>query len=198
MVVAFRNGSLASWFNLETPIPDPPNSTFVTFTPASASSAIPYHTATIVASRTVTSAPTFVVIPPQTKTPVPTRTNTPLPTATRTALPTKTQPVTPTGTPVNQEMLNGILAGNQVVRAIEDYYLNNGKYPSALTDLIPAYLPGVPVTPAGQPFLYRPFDASDPLASEIYWLAFRVGNEQNLTCTYMRRIEYWDCNTASP
>jgi hypothetical protein len=70
-----------------------------------------------------------------------------MPTATRTSIPTKTPPVTATGTPVSQEMMDGILAGNQVVRAIEDYYLNMNRYPTSLTDLIPTYLPGLPVTP---------------------------------------------------
>jgi hypothetical protein len=95
-------------------------------------------------------------------------------------------------------MLDGISAGNQVIRAIEDYYLNQGEFPVMLTDLVPAYMPGVPVTPAGQPYTYRFFEASHPLAAERYWLAFRVSEQQNLTCTYMRRIEYWDCNYASP
>lgn len=85
-----------------------------------------------------------------------------------------------------------------MVQAIEDYYLANGQYPATLADLIPVYMPGLPVTPAGQPYFYRLFDVGHPLALERYWLSFRVSDQPNLTCTYMRRIEYWDCNYASP
>ncbi|MEW6403336.1 MAG: hypothetical protein AB1649_16190 [Chloroflexota bacterium] len=204
IAVGYQNGTIIRWFSASTPVSAIGLTPWFTSTPTIASSAIPYRTSTGVVTANAsavpvtTSAPTFVVLPPATKTAPPTRTNTALPTATKTSRPTNTPPVSPTATPLSQEMEDGVLAGNQVVRAIEDYYLNEGKYPTSLLDLVPSYLPGLPVSPAGQPFLYRLFEANSPLATERYWLSFRVSDQQNLTCTYMRRIEYWDCNTSSP
>lgn len=90
------------------------------------------------------------------------------------------------------------MQGDVIIQAIEAYHLDQGIYPLSLNDLVPQYLPVIPVTLTGQAYFYRFFDAADPMADEMYWLAFRVTDQEHVTCTYLRRLEYWDCNYASP
>jgi hypothetical protein len=110
---------------------------------------------------------------------------TPTPTATRSSTPRSLSPGVATGTPASEEIQDGILKGNHITRALELYYLDQSQYPPTLDDLVPVYLPALPTTLTGQPYFYRLFDATDPMASEIYWLSFRV-------------LEYWDCSFATP
>jgi len=88
--------------------------------------------------------------------------------------------------------------GNQLVQAIEAYTRSNGFYPAALTDLVPNHITELPVTISGEPFFYRVFERTTVMAPEIYWVSFRVMSQEHVTCTYYRRLEYWDCNFSSP
>jgi hypothetical protein len=144
------------------------------------------------------SFPTSVLAPTSTFTPFPTATlkltitptSDPPGTATSTSLPTQA--------PVEQEIRQGIEQGNQIIQAIESFSQTQGYYPPALSDLVPNFLVALPVTAAGQPFYYRVFDRAMPLSGEIYWVAFKVTGQDHLTCTYFRRLQYWDCNVYSP
>lgn len=165
---------------------------------ASASSAtiLPTRTSVPTDVPTATLIPASVTAPTKTATPRPTRP----PTATATITPTASSIPTraPTESALEREIADGIARGNRIVQAIEAYHTAQGQYPPSLDALVPAYLSGIPLTEMDRPFFYRLFDGSSPLASEVYWLAFRVESRDHVTCTYMRRLDYWDCNFASP
>lgn len=110
-----------------------------------------------------------------------------------TLTPASTVPLT-----VDLEIEDGFEQGNLIVEAVEAYIRARGFYPATLTDLVPDYLPALPVTMTGQPFFYRVFERTTVMSPEIYWVSFRVVSQSNVTCTYYRRIQYWDCNFASP
>jgi hypothetical protein len=151
-----------------------------------------------------TKVPTETLIPASVTIPTNTQTITPSPTETATM--TSTDTLTPTATlgtdsPVSQvghEINSGIERGNTIVKAIEAYQKANGKYPDTLNQLIPSYLSDIPMTSTGQAFFYRLFNSGSPLASEVYWVSFRAVDQNHVTCTYFRRLDYWDCNFASP
>lgn len=96
------------------------------------------------------------------------------------------------------EIEDGIERGNRVVQAIEAYTRAEGFYPATLDDLSPDYLSELPFTSTDQAFFYRVFERTTIMSPEIYWVSFRVASQSNLTCTYYRRIQYWDCNFSSP
>jgi hypothetical protein len=156
---------------------------------------------------TFAATPTRLVIgtPSPTSTPrtTPTRTPTPPPSPTLTLTGTATEQAAAAATPTLlastlDEIDSTIQLGEQIVQAIEAYLQAEGGYPPALEALAPAFLPDVPSTATGQQFFYRVFDDSSPLAAEAYWVAFRVDGAEHVTCTYLRRLDYWDCNFASP
>ncbi len=160
-------------------------------------------TATITLTPTETLTPTLIpasaAVPTGTSTLTPIPSLTPSPTTTST--PTLTATATSTGdpaSPLSQEIQDGINRGNQIVKAIEAYHSAMGNYPSAITDLMPVYMKSIPLTTTGQSYFYRLFDPASPIASEVYWLEFRAVDQDHVVCTYMRRIDYWDCNYDSP
>jgi hypothetical protein len=146
------------------------------------------------------TAPTQTLV--RTRTATVTSSPSPTPKVTSTATSAATLTLTPiankTQWPVDEEIRLGIERGNTVVQAIETYNQNQGFYPAVLGDLVPAYLPEIPVTISGQQFFYRVFERTTVMSPEIYWVAFKVVSQNHLTCTYFRRLEYWDCNYASP
>ncbi|GEM_PF-6524079 len=160
----------------------------------------PTDTFVLISNSTPTLPPASVTVPTKTATPTPTPTLvpsiTPTPTFTPTAAPTLT--VVPTQSLLDREIAGGIQRGNQIIKAIEMYHTEKGVYPLSLNDLIPRYMVDIPLTTNGRPYFYRPFDVTSPLASEVYWLAFRAEVQDHVTCTYMRRLDYWDCDFASP
>ena len=188
IVVAIRTGALPNLFAAGTPAPVDLQT--ADNTQSIPPSVIPIGPATISATATLAFAPLPTLTFTQTPSQTPTFTPSPTPTDTATS--------TPTGTPTSPEIEGGIAIGNGIIRAIESYALDHGQYPAELADLMPAYLPALPVTLTGQPYFYRSFDATSPLAAEGYWLGFRVLQWEHLTCTYLRRLAYWDCNYASP
>jgi hypothetical protein len=149
---------------------------------------------------TFTLLPASVTIPTRTATltPLPTRTPTRTPAASLTPLPSSTPTAGPTLSPQDPEINDGIERGNVIIRAIEAYHADQGHYPSTLGILVPDYLAEVPVTVTDQAFMYRLFDGTGPLSAEVYWLAFKVLRRAHTSCTYYRRLDYWDCNYASP
>ena len=180
------------------PVQDPTptlttESIFNTTTPAS-------NVPTSISTKTSTATliPASITIPTKTVTitPLPTETSTPTPTSTLT--PTATLGTDSPVSQVGQEIKSGIQRGNMIVKAIEAYHSAKGQYPISLTGLVPTYLPDIPITTTGQAFFYRLFDPGSPLASEVYWVSFRAVNQDHVACTYYRRLDYWDCNFASP
>ena len=173
------------------------------------SNSTPPSTVTLTSRLTEARTPTLVPPASTTQTPIPTRTSTVTPTPTMTSRPTTTSVPGPTLTaalvpnsgtqlPVDVEIKDGIERGDQLVQAIEAYTQAKGFYPAALEDLVPDYLPAIPVTITSQPFFYRVFERTTVMSPEIYWVAFRVVSQSHVTCTYFRRLQYWDCNFASP
>lgn len=152
--------------------------------PTLISTIAPTRTVLPTQTSTLTSVPTVILRPTFTASP-------PVLTAT---LPTNAS----TLSPVDAEINDGIARGDQIVQAIEAYTQANGFYPSELTALVPNYLTEIPVTISSQPYFYRVFDRTTVMSPEIYWLSFRVTSQENVTCTYYRRLEYWDCNFSSP
>jgi hypothetical protein len=153
---------------------------------------------------TATKISTATLIPASVTIPTNTSTVTALPTETATKLPTSTPTVTVTlGTDspisqIGQEIKSAIDRGNSIIKAIEAFHTAKGQYPTTLNALVPLYLPRIPITSTGQAFFYRLFDATSPLESEVYWLSFRAVNQDHVSCTYYRRLDYWDCNFESP
>jgi hypothetical protein len=141
-----------------------------------------------------TSVPAFTPIPANSAT----LTNVPPLTSTPTLEAVKTVTITPTEDPVSEEIDSGTARGTLIVQAIEAYYRDQHYYPPILADLVPVHLPELPVTSSGQPYFYRVFERTGTMASEIYWVSFRVTGEDHLTCTFYRRIQFWDCNYESP
>ena len=174
---------------------------FLNSTPASTEGLLPQLTATPTPARLSAASPTGTLIPTQsfTVTPVPTGTSLPTATPTRSTARTATLPAgASTLSAADAEINDGIARGNLIVQAVEAYTQSNGFYPSALSDLVPNYLTELPVTVSGEPFFYRVFERTTVMAPEIYWVSFRVMTQEHVTCTYFRRLEYWDCNFSSP
>jgi hypothetical protein len=145
---------------------------------------------------TSTLMPASVTIP--TKTPTRTPSPSPMPTRTIPASATPVPSATPSVSPQDPEIQAGLEVGNEIIVAIEAYRADQGHYPGALSDLVPDYFIAIPETKTAQPYLYRFFDSSDPMAAEVYWLSFKVLRRAHTSCTYYRRIDYWDCNFLSP
>jgi hypothetical protein len=169
-------------------------------------SSITSSTSTEGARITETTAPTIVqtatLMPASVTIPTKTLTYTPKPTQTATRTPTATTTMTQsTITPfssLDQEIKTGIERGNKVIQAIEAYHTSKGVYPPTLNELSPAYLSDIPITSTGQAYFYRLFEGSSPLAADVYWVSFRAINQDHVACTYFRRLDYWDCDYASP
>jgi len=149
-------------------------------------------------TQTDTIVPTRTALPTRTSTSTPKPTATRRPTSTPTTVPTATVTIGPTQSPVDGEIQDGIERGSRIVEAIEAYNQAQGFYPPALRDLVPNYLPEIPVTVTGQPFFYRVFERTTVMSPEIYWVSFKVASQEHVTCTYFRRLQYWDCNFVSP
>jgi hypothetical protein len=188
IVFTIRTGSAPDWLATAT--------SFFTNTRIASSTAV------FTSSAVTQPPPAITGTQPATLTPTPsarpTSTVTQTPTAIATPTPGNVSAGIATATPASEEINDGILKGNHIIRALEVYYLDQSHYPSTLDELVPVYLPALPVTLTNQPYFYRLFDATDPLATEIYWLEFRVAEQEHTVCTYFRRLEYWDCNFASP
>jgi hypothetical protein len=176
------------WFSTPTPTMPSTQPAKPTATVSTAVVQIPTQTGTL----TATSRPTLTL------TATPTYTATPTATFTSTPSPSLTPTVDAAQAALEEEINGGIERGNQIVEAIENYFQAEGHYPAGLDGLVPDYLPEIPTTDAGQQFFYRLFDATSLMAPEVYWVAFNVTRRDHVSCTYLRRLDYWDCNFASP
>jgi hypothetical protein len=180
------------WFSTPTPTLRSVLVVNATATITQVVSLIPSQTA----APSATSRPTSTASLTATATPAPSSTQSP------TTTPAPSQSATPTvdaaQAALDEEIRAGIEQGDHIVRAVELYHQTEGAYPPALQDLIPDLLPEIPVTTTGGQFFYRLFDPDEVLASEIYWVAFKVTGREHVTCTYFRRLDYWDCNYSSP
>lgn len=160
---------------------------------------VPEITHTVTPTRTLVSTPTAAHTQASTVTLRPTATSSPTATPSPDlASRTTSVPTSATRLTVDLETEDGIERGNQVVEAIEAYTRARGFYPATLDDLVPDFLPELPFTISGQAFFYRVFDRTTVMSPEIYWVSFRVVSQSNVTCTFYRRLQYWDCNYSSP
>ena len=174
--------------------------------PVSSATPVPFSsvTASATASPTANPRPTDTATPSRTATftPAPsvtsTRTPTPLSTATPTATSATTPALDPTRAAVEAEIVAGMEQGTEIIEALEAHEDARGGYPEALDALVPEYLAELPLTLMRQPYYYRRFETGELLASEIYWLSFRVMRQEHVVCTYFKRLEAWDCNFESP
>ena len=165
-------------------------------TPATNESLLIGETSLPTAMMTTTLIPTLVVELSGTtaQTPKPAE----VATSTFTALNTQSTSI---GTPVSSldlEINTGMEKGNRIIQAIEAYRTAKGEYPSVLDDLSPTFLSDIPLTSTGQAYFYRLFDKNSPLVDEVYWVSFKVINQDHVACTYFKRLETWDCDFASP
>lgn len=154
---------------------------------------------------TYTTFPTrlLVLTPPAVRTQTPTAPPSLTATLSPTATPKRVSGTTPVPTStiqlsVDTEIADGIERGNRIVEAIEAYITAKGFYPATLDDIVPNYLPELPLTITNQPFFYRVFERTTVMSPELYWVSFRVVSQSNVTCTYYRRLQTWDCNFSSP
>jgi hypothetical protein len=145
---------------------------------------------------TTTSSATLSVTATRTATSTRTPTATTSPSATASAEATPAAAVG--GREVEDEINAGIQTGNLIVQAIEAFQQAQDQYPSGLQDLVPVFMPEIPVTATGQEYFYRLFDDTTLMSDELYWVAFKVSLRDHVECTYLRRLDYWDCNFASP
>lgn len=162
-----------------------------TKTPTITNTAVPTRVLVLTSPALRTETP--MAIPSLTATLDPTATLTPQRVSSTTPIPTSTIQLS-----VDAEIADGIERGNRIVEAIEAYITAKGFYPAALDDLVPDYLLELPLTITDQPFFYRVFERTTVMSPELYWVSFRVVSQSNVTCTYYRRLQTWDCNFSSP
>jgi hypothetical protein len=104
----------------------------------------------------------------------------------------------PTQLATDAEIADGIFRAARIIEALEAYSRDYGEYPTVLEALVPGYVPEIPMTMTGQPFVVRVFAAGDVLVDEVYWLSFRVSQPESSRCTYLKRLQYWDCGPSGP
>lgn len=89
-------------------------------------------------------------------------------------------------------MLDGIQRGNLIVNALDAYYKEHGNYPLSLGELVPAYINEIPVVITGQEYEYVLLEP-DNVWGEPYLLTFYPRTKKNVGCSYMQRLNDWDC-----
>ncbi len=87
------------------------------------------------------------------------------------------------------EIRDGQQKAEIVIRAVEQYKLDYGKYPNRLEDIVPYYLEQVPITVTGYLIDYY-------VDGDYYFVHFQLSKRGNLEagCAYIRRLELWDCS----
>jgi hypothetical protein len=88
------------------------------------------------------------------------------------------------------EIVEGKRVGDTIIYAIEKYHYDIGKYPDELNALIPLYLERIPISNYQHEFFYQK-DSID-----IYILMFKLDTLYNGACTYIKRLNSWDCSQA--
>jgi hypothetical protein len=91
-----------------------------------------------------------------------------------------------------EEIADGTQHGNLIVNALDAYYEEHGAYPLTLDELVPAYISKIPVVITGQEYEYKLLEP-DNVWGEPYHLTFYLKTEKNVGCSYMQRLNDWDC-----
>jgi hypothetical protein len=87
------------------------------------------------------------------------------------------------------EITDGKQRGDQIVRAIEKYYIDFEVYPENLSNLIPKYLTKLPQTTAEVDYTYKQIEG------DIYYVSFPVTSKEiKTTCTFIKKLEDWECS----
>lgn len=83
--------------------------------------------------------------------------------------------------------------GDLIVQTLERYHNAQGAYPSALTDLVPAYIPALPeaLTTQGTGWLYKA--QHDQFALGFWYWPDKLGA---MVCKYRTSERKWDCSPA--
>ncbi len=76
----------------------------------------------------------------------------------------------------------------EVIDAIESYLSDHGRFPEALSDLVPVYLPEIPKTLGGAEYDYNYVGGDYDLTFTIDTLG-KTGK----SCSYIFRFASWDC-----
>jgi hypothetical protein len=88
-----------------------------------------------------------------------------------------------------EEIQDGQSKGDLLVKLVDDYYRDFGKHPEHLDNLVPAYISEIPKTLSGKEFSF------EQIEGDIYYLSFPVTNKELRTiCSYIKRLERWDCS----
>lgn len=80
--------------------------------------------------------------------------------------------------------------GNELVQAIDAYYLDKNVYPNNLLDLVPKYISEIPHTTEEQEYKYTLFSEGHP--GWPYQLVFMSSNGK-AGCSYQARNQRWEC-----
>lgn len=88
-----------------------------------------------------------------------------------------------------QEIMDGKEKSYIVIRAVEQYKLDNGHCPEAIEDLIPKYLIEVPTTLTGYQIEYN-------RDREFFIVSFALRKRSKLPegCGYHRYLDAWECS----
>lgn len=78
----------------------------------------------------------------------------------------------------------------QIIDALEQYRAHNSAYPSGLSELVPQFLSGLPLTAEGEQFTY------DTDTDHGYILGFTT--QQGLGCGYIGEYKTWECSKGAP
>ena len=107
--------------------------------------------------------------------------------------------ITPSLTTKTEEVRRGIEIGNEIVRAIDGYYEENGVYPEKLEDLVPEYLTEIPKTITDLDYRYFRIEPSENTKDDPYRLSFIVKTALNMGCAYFLGSTegIWECGPAT-
>lgn len=81
---------------------------------------------------------------------------------------------------------------SEIIKAINSYEQEHGQFPVQLDVLVPTYLSQMPKTITDHDFIYSRHNLDG------YYLSFYVKSKQNLGCSYIYRLENWDCSFGDP
>jgi hypothetical protein len=75
-----------------------------------------------------------------------------------------------------------------IINALAEYHQSVGGFPGSLEHLVPAYLPTVPETVAGESFTYYPDDLRG------YSLCFYLPGDRDRGCCFHQYVFLWECS----
>jgi hypothetical protein len=92
-----------------------------------------------------------------------------------------------------EETDSGINIGNDIIKAVENYYDDYGYYPNTLLDLIPIYIQLIPTTTTNQKFIYIKLTPSSGNGWSDYILSFELISKNGYGCSYHSGNRLWEC-----